>query len=336
MVTIYDVAAKAGVGMKTVSRVLNNEAHVRPAMKDRVMKAIDELGYRPNLAARQLAASRSFLITFILSDVFSSYQTSMLVAASTECRLRNYHLVVEVRDQDETAERLVERVTANLRPDGIMLVPPLSNDAAIVRAIESKGTRLVRVASTLSGYGDIVPVRDTDVSRKMVAHIAATGKSRIALIAPPFDKAAASERVTGYRSALADARLPYRADYVVKGDFTFASGKAAAEQLLALPEPPDAIFATNDAMALGAMAAARQIGLDIPRDIAIAGFDDSPGSRTMYPPLTTVRQPIPGMARNAISVLLGHADALEELVPELIIRGSTQPGAAAEVHGEDM
>ncbi|MBU0775262.1 MAG: substrate-binding domain-containing protein, partial [Alphaproteobacteria bacterium] len=160
--------------------------------------------------------------------------------------------------------------------------------------------------------------------------------SRIALIAPPFDKAAASERVTGYRSALADARLPYRADYVVKGDFTFASGKAAAEQLLALPEPPDAIFATNDAMALGAMAAARQIGLDIPRDIAIAGFDDSPGSRTMYPPLTTVRQPIPGMARNAISVLLGHADALEELVPELIIRGSTQPGAAAEVHGEDM
>jgi len=159
LVTIYDVAAKAGVGMKTVSRVLNNEAHVRPAMKDRVMKAIDELGYRPNLAARQLAASRSFLITFILSDVFSSYQTSMLVAASTECRLRNYHLVVEVRDQDETAERLVERVTANLRPDGIMLVPPLSNDAAIVRAIESKGTRLVRVASTLSGYGDIVPVR---------------------------------------------------------------------------------------------------------------------------------------------------------------------------------
>ena len=92
LVTIYDVAAKAGVGMKTVSRVLNNEAHVRPAMKERVMKAIDELGYRPNLAARQLAASRSFLITFILSDVFSSYQTSMLVAASTECRLRNYHL----------------------------------------------------------------------------------------------------------------------------------------------------------------------------------------------------------------------------------------------------
>ena len=84
------------------------------------------------------------------------------------------------------------------------------------------------------------------------------------------------------------------------------------------------------------MAAARQIGRDIPRDIAIAGFDDSPGSRTMYPPLTTVRQPIPGMARNAISVLLGHADALEELVPELIIRGSTQPGATADVHGEDM
>ncbi|WP_031295844.1 LacI family DNA-binding transcriptional regulator [Sphingobium ummariense] len=335
MVTIYDVANKAGVGMKTVSRVLNDEAHVRPAMRARVLQAIEELGYRPNLAARQLAANRSFLISFIMNDVTSSYQTSMLVAASAECRRRNYHLVVEIMEPDESATGLVERVMANLRPDGIMLVPPLSNDADLIQAIANRGTKLVRVAATLQGYGHVVPVRDTEVSQKLVAHLLASGKKRIALIAPPYAKAAAHERVTGYKLALAAAELPLESDYIVQGDFTFASGKSATERLLGLPQPPDAIFAANDAMALGAMAVLQQRGIGIPEDMAVAGFDDSPGSRTVYPPLTTVRQPISGMARDAIAKLLGGPVDQEPLVPELIIRGSTQVGFVETVIAQD-
>lgn len=323
MVTIYEVANKAGVGTKTVSRVLNNEAHVRPAMKARVLQAIEELGYRPNLAARQLATSRSFLISFIMNDVSSSYQTSMLIAASAECRRRNYHLVVEIMEPGDSVTALVERVTANLRPDGIMLVPPLGNDPDLVQAIGDKGTKLVRVAATLQGYGHIVPVRDAEVSQKLVEHLLTNGRKRIALIAPPYVKAAAHERVTGYELALAAAAIPFRSAYVMQGDFTFASGQRAAQRLLELPEPPDAIFAANDEMALGAMAMLRERGVGIPDDMAVAGFDDSPGSRTVYPALTTVRQPIPGMARNAIAKLLGIAEDEEPLAPELIVRGST-------------
>jgi LacI family transcriptional regulator len=323
VVTIYDVAGKAGVGTKTVSRVLNDEAHVRPAMKARVLQAIEELGYRPNLAARQLAASRSFLITFVMDDVSSSYQTSMLVAASAECRRRNYHLVVEIMEPGDSATGLVDRVTTNLRPDGIMLVPPLSNDPDLVEAFGAKGTRLVRVAATLEGYGDVVPVRDAEVSEQLVAHLLATGRQRVALIAPPYVKAAAHERVTGYERALKAAGHPLRADYVVQGDFTFASGQLATERLLARPQPPDAIFAANDEMALGAIATLRRSGVSIPDDMAVAGFDDSPGSRTVYPPLTTVRQPIAAMARHAIVKLLGITEEQEPLAPKLIIRAST-------------
>lgn len=322
MVTISQVAAEAGVSIKTVSRVLNNEDHVRPHLRERVLNAAAALQYRPNLAARQLAAKRSFLISLIVANTPVSYFSRMIVEAASECRQHNYHLVSDIYLPDEPGEEVIERVTSRLRPDGIILLPPLCNDAAVIAAIERLGTPLVRLAGISEGYGYSIQVEERAVSRDLVAHLISLGHRRIGLIGPPADHQAAQERTLGYRDALAAANLAFDPELVITGDFSFASGVKATAQLLARSDRPSALFATNDGMALGAMAVARKFGLRIPDDIAIAGFDDSPGSRMIFPALTTVRQPVAAMARNAVLTLLDRPGA-GRLNHELLLRGST-------------
>jgi LacI family transcriptional regulator len=309
--------------MKTVSRVLNNEAHVRPALRDKVLKAVSELDYKPNLAARQLAANRSFLISFIMHDITTSYTSQIVVSAANECRRHGYHLISEPFEEGDTGMQVVERVTGRLRPDGIILSPPLCNDEALVAAVERLGTPLARLAGTGDLYGTAITVHERDVTAELVRHLIGLGHRRVAMIAPPWEHGAARERVAGYHDALASEGLPSDPDLVVAGDFSFRSGVEATGHLLALHQRPTAIFAANDGMALGAMALARQMGLAIPDDVAIAGFDDSPGSRMVFPPLTTVRQPIAQMARAAVAAILGHEMADTPLRHELLLRGST-------------
>ena len=318
-----DVAARAGVSFKTVSRVVNNEAHVRPALREKVLKAVEELGYRPNLAARQLAGNRSFLISLIMTDAMTSYSWQIVSAAAAECRRFGYHLVSEIVRADENGEDVIRRVLAHNRPDGIIVPAPMCNDERIVSAIESSGTPLVRLAGTGTGYGHAIVVHEREVSARLVDHLIALGHRRIGLIAPPDERGAAYERVLGYRDALDSAGIAYDPAIVAVGDFSFAAGAAIAERMLAADHRPTAIFASNDGMALGVLAQANRMGLRVPSDVAVAGFDDSPGSRMVFPPLTTVRQPIPAMARAAVLTLLGHDEASEPLEYELIVRGST-------------
>lgn len=333
MPTITDVAQRAGVSMKTVSRVLNNEAHVRPALRDKVLQAVADLDYKPNLAARQLAANRSFLISFIMHDITTSYTSQIVVSAATECRRHGYHLVSEPFEEGDTGMQVVERVTGRLRPDGIILSPPLCNDEALVAAVERIGTPLARLAGTGDLYGTAITVHEREVAAELVRHLIGLGHRRIALIAPPWEHGAARERTQGYSDALEGAGLPLDPRLIVNGDFSFRSGVEAAEQLFARPSRPTAIFAANDGMALGAMAIARQMGLAIPGDVAIAGFDDSPGSRMVFPPLTTVRQPIAQMARAAVAAILGHELINQPLQHELLLRGSTT-GASEIIRSE--
>ena len=323
LVTITDVAALAGVSMKTVSRVLNNEPHVRQALKDKVIAAVAQLDYRPNLAARQLAASHSFLISLIMHEGNASYSSQVVVAAATECRRHGYHLVPETYDKSEPAEDVVARVLKQLRPDGVILSPPLCNDATIVAALERSRTPLARMAGTGDLYGTAITVHEHDAARDMVEHLLALDHRRIALIAPPWEHGAAQERVKGYRSALDAAGIAFDPALVVQGDFGFASGAAAMDILMSLTDRPTAVFAANDGMALGAMAIVRRMGLTVPGDIAIAGFDDSPASRMVFPPLSTVRQPIAAMARAAVATILGRQEPAVPFTHELILRGST-------------
>jgi len=218
---------------------------------------------------------------------------------------------------------VIERVVSRLKPDGIILAPPLCNDLNVLRAAERTGVPLVRIAGTVPGYGATVEVREEAIAADLVRHLLSLGHRRIGMIGPPDGHGAAHQRVTGYRAALSEAGLDIDPALLVRGDFSFASGVAGAAELLALRDRPTAIFAANDGMALGVVAMASRMGFALPEDLAIAGFDDSPGSRMVFPALTTVRQPIAALAEIAVRTLIGKDLALPPPVYELILRGST-------------
>lgn len=323
MPTISDVAAAAGVSMKTVSRVLNGEAHVRPALHERVMAAIETLSYKPHFAARQLAGTKSFVLALIMLEHNASYYADIVIAAARECRRHGYHLVSETLAIDEPIAEAVSRVTARLRPDGIILPAPLCDNAELISTICAERIPLVRISSLGGGYGKAIHAPEFNASMALMRHLLDLGHRRIGLIAPPFEHGVAQDRRVAYEAALREAGVPLDPALIETGAFSFASGAIAARKLLASPDRPTAIFASNDGMALGALAVAGERGLAVPEDVAIAGFDDSPGSRMCYPALTTVRQPLEGLARAAVLALLGRDEVAEPLEHRLIVRGST-------------
>jgi LacI family transcriptional regulator len=325
--TILDVAHHAGVSMKTVSRVLNGEAHVRQALRDKVNQSVQALGYRPNLAARQLAGQRSFIIAYPFNNPSPAYITDVLMGAAHACRDRGYHLVSEPVDLDERMLPVIERLVATLRPDGMILTPPLCDIPAVVEQVERLKVPLVRIAGGLDLYGEVIQVDDRSISEQLVAHLIAEGHRRIGFISPHPDHAAAQSRHHGYLDALAAAGIDADPALIRPGRFDLKSGAEAARSLLDLAGRPTAIFAANDYMALGALQVARSRGLDIPGDVAIAGFDDSPGSRLSYPALTTVRQPTEALGACAAAMLLGDPAGGPDLRHQLIIRGSTRTEA---------
>jgi LacI family transcriptional regulator len=320
-----DVASRAGVSFKTVSRVLNREPHVRPELKRRVEEAVEALGYRPNPAARQLAGRRSYLIAYLFPKANAiSYTAAMLVTASAECRDQGYHLVAEPIDVDEDdTAAAVERAIIRLQPDGIVLTPPLSDDVKALAAIERTQIPVARIAGTLDAWGMIVSVDERPVCRKLVRHLLGLGHRRIGLVAPRAEHYVAQGRLQGYLDALKEVGIEPDPALIVPGSFLFHSGVVAADTLLNLALPPTAIFASNDGMALGVMSSAQRRGLRIPQDLAVAGFDDTSAGRMHWPPLTTVRQPFEAMARHAVSLLIGKTVKQPEMVHDLLIRGST-------------
>lgn len=322
MATIIEVAQHAGVSMKTVSRVLNGEAHVRPHLRARVMSSVEALSYRPNLAARQLAGARSFIIAYPFNNPSPSYITDVLMGAARTCRDRGYHLVSEPVDIGPDATEVIQRLVKTLRPDGIILTPPLADDRIVVDFVEALGVPLVRIAGRDGLYGRSIVVNDHAVSKLMVAHLVDQGHRRIAFIRPPPQHALAQARFDGYLGGLAAAGIAVDDSLIMPGLFDVESGARAAARLLDLPSPPSAIFAANDDMALGAFGVVRSRNLSVPDDVAIAGFDDTPASRLVWPALTTVRQPVRQLGSLAADLLLG-GEPSGPVSYELIVRGST-------------
>lgn len=344
-VTIYDVAAKAGVSIKTVSRVMNNEPNVRPAMRDRVLAAAGALGYSPNLSARSLAGSRSFVIAVFVdaaltidhwrSERGADYLSRIQLGATLQCREAGYHLLVELIDHEGPRVRQeVAALLAALKPDGVILTPPSSDNAVVLELLDKAGTPYVRVGpERAEGLGPRVHMDDVAAAREMTEHLAKLGHRRIGFIVGEPRYGASQARRDGYLEAMKGLGLPVADGWVRQGDFTFQSGLDQAKALLALPDRPTAIFASNDDMALGCMAAIAEAGLMTPGDVSVAGFDDSPSARFSRPQLTTVRQPVAEMASVAAKLLIGQARSgaaaerpVDELLPfELIHRASTAP-----------
>jgi LacI family transcriptional regulator len=322
--TMADVAERAGVSLKTVSRVLNKEDHVRPTVQAKVEAAIEALGYRPNLAARQLAGSRSFIIGYPFNNPSSAYITDVLMGAATACRDRGYHLVSEPVSLGSSGMEAIERLITTVRPDGILLTPPLADVPEVIELVRRLNVPLVRIAGMPADYGQAITIDDHGVSEELVRHLIAEGHRKIGFVRPHPDHAIAQARLTGYRSALVHAGIDVDETLIQPGYFDVDSGISAATALLSLDRPPTAIFAANDDMALGVLQVAHQRNLAIPQQIAIAGFDDSPASRLAWPPLTTVRQPTKLLGETAAAMLLGEKPNPETNKHQLLIRASTR------------
>lgn len=348
-VTIYDVAARAGVSIKTVSRVMNNEPNVRPAMRDRVLEAAEALDYSPNLSARSLAGSRSFVIAVFVdaaltidhwqSERGADYLSRIQLGATLQCRDAGYHLLIELIDHDAPRVRQeVAALLAALKPDGVILTPPSSDNQTVLELLDKAGTPYVRLGPERpEGLGPRVHMDDVAAAREMTEHLASLGHRRIGFIIGEPRYGASQARLRGYREAMQRLKLPVSEAWVRQGDFTFQSGLDQAKALLALPDRPTAIFASNDDMALGCLAAAGEAGVMVPGDVSVAGFDDSPSARFSRPQLTTVRQPVAEMASLATRLLIsgvikGSASKdppLDELLAfALIHRASTAPPPA--------
>jgi LacI family transcriptional regulator len=327
---IQEVAKAAGVSLKTVSRVLNNEPNVRPETRERVESAAKALNYRPHPSARSLAGHRSFVIALLYDNPSSNYVMEILGGVLDACAEQQYHLVMQpLWFERGNFEAAVEELVAHSRPDGVILTPPLTDHPSLLAQLDRAGLPQSSV-SPMDTRRTGVTLDEPAAVRELIAHLVALGHRRIAHITGHPAHGARNWRLAGYREALQQAGLPYDPELVIDGEFSFDSGVRGAHTLLALKQRPTAVFAANDDMAAGVIRVAYELGLSVPQDLSVCGFDDTPMSRQIFPALTTVRQPSREMGRLAALELLRSlrersAGRMLQSAYALQLRGSTGP-----------
>jgi len=321
----------------TVSRVINKEKNVRDKTRARVLQAVEKLRYSPNMAARSLAAGDATHIGLLYSNPSAAYLSQFLVGALDGARKAGAHLVIEACEDAGSAEQIqVARHIATADVEGVILPPPLSESIPILTELAKADMPVVTVAMGKL-YENALNVRIDDfaAAREMTNYLIRLGHRRIAHIKGHPQQIASAERERGFRAAVQAAGLDPADVAVEQGFFTFRSGLEAAEKLLDLPNSPTAIFASNDDMAAAVVSVAHRRGLDVPNDLSVAGFDDTAPATTVWPELTTIRQPISAMASAALDLLLSELRSRRhELAPvaservlehELVIRESSGP-----------
>ena len=304
VVTIHDVARHAGVSPMTVSRVINSETNVREETRAKVAASVKALRYSPNLAARSLASADATHIGILYSNPSAAYLSEFLLGSLEQSSLSGCQLVIEqcggIESEREAILRLIKGGV-----NGVILPAPLCDSPESLRGVEEAGLPAVLVASGRPATGlCAVSINDFEASRAMTRHLLGLGHRRIAFINGHPNQTASGQRFRGYIEGMTEAGLSVGTDQVAQGFFTYRSGLEAAERLLTNGFNPTAIFASNDDMAAAAMAIAHRKGLDVPGDLSVAGFDDTPLATTVWPELTTVRQPIADMAREAVRLLV--------------------------------
>lgn len=332
-VTINDVAKYAGVSIKTVSRVTNNEPSVKQSTIDKVNEAIKALNYQPNLAARNLAGTKSYVVGFIYDNPNAYYIIDMQNGILSACRNKGYELLIHPCDAkaDSICDELMALVK-HARLAGLVLTPPLSEDPKILAALDSIDAHYVRIIagdeSKEDSCGLTVLVNDRHGAVSITQHLIDLGHDQIGFISGDEQHASTKERFAGFCDALADNGIPLNPEFVVDGEYSFESGVEGAKALLSATPRPTAIVACNDEIAAGALFAARLMGVDIPGEISIVGFEDSPFSRQTWPKLTTVHQPNEKIAQIATELLIAHRRELRQesakvFTPEPVVRDSS-------------
>ena len=308
--TLEEVAARAGVGRGTVSRVVNGSPRVSDRTRAAVEAAVAELGYVPNRAARALAANRTDAIALVVPEAehrffVEPYFSDILRGVNSALADTDMQLLLTIVGSDRERGRLAHYLAGH-RVDGVLVVS-LSADDPLPDLLTELG--IPAVISGRRSADEPLPWVDADNeagAREAVAHLVSRGRRRIATITGRLDIYGAQCRLAGYREALAAAGLPVEESLIAPADFTEEGGRAAMELLLGLDPLPDAVFVASDVMASGARQVLRARGIRVPEDMAMVGFDDSSIARHMEPPLTSVRQPIEEMGRIMAHTLLGE------------------------------
>jgi LacI family transcriptional regulator len=337
-ITIKHVAADAGVSLQTVSRVINNEPNVRPAMKERVQAAIDKLGYVPSIAAQRMSGSRSYLILAIndRDRTIAEWQArqggdwvdQMLLGGMLKCAEHGYRMIFELVDtHNDHVERELSATIAALQPDGIILTPPHSENTLITGLLAEKNIPFARIGSISPGPGIAMTMGDEESAYLATHYLIELGHRHIGFIAGSEEYSLSNRRIDGWRRAMSSAGLE-EAGLFVRGDFSYDSGAESARILLKRNKRPTAIIAGNDQMTLATLDVAIAMGLKVPDDLSLISFDNSPVVQFTEPKLTAIDQPIAATFSKAVELLILNGNAPDQPQPvlvegRLVERGST-------------
>lgn len=339
-VTIREVAEDAGVSLQTVSRVINDEPNVRPQMRDRVQSSIDRLGYVPSLAAQRMSGSRSYIILAIndrertLADWRERQGTDwvdqMLLGGILTCSKHGYRMMIELVDtHSDHVERELGATLSALQPDGVILTPPHSENRQITRLLAQRNIPFARIGSTQDGPGIRLTMGDEDAAYRSTRRLIELGHRQIGMIAGPEQYSLSGWRIAGWQRAMEEQGLDIEG-LCERGDFGYQSGTQAARNLLRRTLKVTAIIGSSDQMTLAALEVARDRGLDVPRDLSLISFDNTPIVRFTQPPLTAVDQPIAETVSIAVEHLINArkepaGNGVTDVVAQLVERASTGP-----------
>jgi DNA-binding LacI/PurR family transcriptional regulator len=329
--TIRDVAAKAGVSHQTVSRVINESERVLPETRAKVTAAIEELGFRPNAIAQFMAHGRTRTLA-CLSPNLSDYTFARLIeGAETEARQHGYFLFSASAPDEATFGDLVRGLADSRRAEGLLVFNPFADERHTLLP-DSVPTVFAgarpRTETPTPSVGSVA-LDDVEAARIATRHLIELGHRQIVCFTGPPAEDCVQDRCQGFREVIAAANIPLGPDMIVEGDWSASTGYAALQHLFTLGKMPTAIFAQNDRIAIGAMRAARDLGLSIPGQLSVIGVDDMPLASYFDPPLTTVRQDMFAIGREAARLLIGaieNPDAPRQqmqLPAELVVRSST-------------
>lgn len=340
--TIRDVARVAAVSLKTVSRVLNNEPRVKESTRAKVRAAIEKLDYQPDMSARNLRGNKSYVVGLVYDNPNPYYVVDLQKGVLKACRELGYNL--QIHPCDASADNIVNELCDLVRHSrlaGLVIAPPISEDERVVSALAERGIHLVRIISASSPPADAMPcvwINDREAAYAVTEHLINNGHTDIAFLSGEEEHHSTYERFAGYRNALKKHGIMVDEDRVLAGAYSFDSGFQRTRKLLKDARRPSAVFGCNDEIAAGALAAVQSMGLSVPEDVAIAGFENSPFSKQAQPPLTTASQSIEAIAQQAVMLLMAEmrpqtfADpeksSCAEFIPHLIARPSTVDSTA--------
>ncbi|MFB6343743.1 LacI family DNA-binding transcriptional regulator [Saccharicrinis sp. FJH62] len=306
MSSLSDVAKRAGVSIATVSRVINNGTNVNEVTRAKVLKAIKDLKYQPSRVAKRLRSKSvsSNLIGVLIPDIQNPFYVDVLRGIEDVTYENNYALIMCNFQQDEKKEKLYLDILQSESVDGLIAAPAHENDAKVINLVK-EGLPIVCFDRGLQGVDvDVVLVNNREGAYKAVDHLAKSGYQRIAHISGLAQLPSTQLRDKGYREALADNNLEFDPELIKRGDSKHDSGVHLCDELLSLPNPPDAIFTGNNLITLGALETIHKRGLKVPEDVAIIGFDDMYWSISLNPPLTAVYQPAYEIGRRCGELLI--------------------------------